>query len=466
MSSISRRSFLHQFTATTIAAAVTSGVRPTARSVASAATAGDSLEVGVARRDPEPQLGQPMWGYIDPDQLSEGVRDPLYVRVVVLRVGDTAIGLAVLDMGRMPVPERCARLRERAKRFGIDDVIFSATHTHSGPYMELPDLPHLDQVEEAILEGLEEALNNAEPAKIGLGRGTIDIAHNRRLIKDGVCHMRWRNEERVATSPIDKEAAVIRLDSVASGKPLVSLVHYACHPVIFASDNKRYSADWPGEMCKLVREETGGECVFLQGCAGDINPYLDKTSLSDGADANVVGEGRTAGRAVLAILKDIETSAPASPAIAYREDPVVVGTRWDFSDPTQTRILEENYGIMYEKYMKGLPADFAVPAGVLLINGDLALGFTPGEMFIEFQLDFKRRSAIKNAFLCGYGNEFHLYFPTVRDISYGGYGGATVTYVGVGAGEKLVTQTTRLLGEMTGGIHALRGPEDFEILEL
>ena len=38
--------------------------------------------------------------------------------------------------------------------------------------------------------------------------------------------------------------------------------------------------------------------------------------------------------------------------------------------------------------------------------------------------------------------------------------------VGVGAGEKLVTRSTRLIGEMTGGIHPLRGPEDFEILEL
>ena len=119
---------------------------------------------------------------------------------------------------------------------------------------------------------------------------------------------------------------------------------------------------------------------------------------------------------------------------------------------------------MYEKYMNGLPGDFAVLAEVLLLNNNLAIGFTPGELSVDFQLDLKRRAFIRDAFLCGYANEFHLYFPTVRDVTYGGYGAATVSYVG--AGEKLVTRSTRLIGEMTGKIRPLRGPEDFEILDL
>ncbi len=466
MSSISRRSFLHHTTAATLAAAVVSGAKPRVRNLASAATGGDRLEVGAARINMDPQVGQQMWGYLDPEQISEGVRDPLYVRIVVLKVGDTTLGIATLDMGRMPVPDLCERMRDNAKSLGVDHVLFTATHTHSGPYMELPDLPHLKNVEVAIMGGLEIAMERLEPAKVGVGRTKIDIGHNRRYIKDGVCYMRWRNEKRVPTSPVDPEAGIIRFDSVASGKPIVTLVHFACHPVIFASDNKRYSADWPGEMCKLVRDETGGECVFLQGCAGDINPYLDKTPVSEGAEANVIGEGRKAGKAVLAALASIATAAPQAPSIAYREEPVEIGTRWDFTDPSQTKILEENYGLMYEKYMKGLQGDFAVPGGVLLLNNDLAIAFTPGELFVDFQLDLKRRASIRDAFLCGYANEFHLYFPTVRDVTYGGYGAATVSYVGVGAGEKLVTHSTRLIGEMTGKIHPLRGPEDFEIYDL
>jgi len=41
---------------------------------------------------------------------------------VVLRVGDMSFGLAVMDMGRMPTADACARIRERCSEFGIDSV--------------------------------------------------------------------------------------------------------------------------------------------------------------------------------------------------------------------------------------------------------------------------------------------------------------------------------------------------------
>jgi hypothetical protein len=466
MDNMTRRGFLASSSVAALAAAGTAAsaaaIKP--RTDVSAVAASGALEVGVARRDVTPPLGIQMWGYSNPEQLANGVRDPLYCRCVVMKAGDTALGIVHLDMGRMLMPGQCARLRESARAAGIADVIFCATHTHSGPIMELPDLPHPPMIAAAALDGLKEALNNAEPATLNLGRTTIDISHNRRLIKDGVCWMRWRNAERVPTSPVDHEAGLLRLDSKKTGKPIVTLVHYACHPVIFGSDNRRYSADWPGEMAKGVAAATGGECIFLQGGAGDINPYLDKTPIAEGAEKDVVGEGKKAAEAVIAALAGMKP-VPGG-ALAYREEPVAVGTRWDLSDPSQTKILESSYGVIYEKYMKGLSPDFAVPLGTLLLNDRVVLSFMPGELFVDFQLDLKRRSPLPDTFLCGYSNEFHIYFPTVRDITYGGYGAATVTYVGVGAGERLVTRATEMLGEMTGKIHPLRGPGDFKILEV
>ncbi len=465
MDAMTRRGFLASGSAAALAAgAAVSAATVKPRADLSAVAASGTLEVGVARRDVTPPLGIQMWGYSNPEQLASGVRDPLYCRCVILKAGDTALGIVHLDTGRMPMPEQCARLREQARAAGIADLIFCATHTHSGPVMEFLDLPHPRMIETAALDGLKEALNKAEPATLNLGRTIIDISHNRRLIKDGVCWMRWRNADRLPTSPVDHEAGLLRFDSKKSGKPIVTLVHYACHPVIFASDNRRYSADWPGEMCKRVTSETGGECVFLQGAAGDINPYLDKTPISEGAENDVIGEGKKAADAVLTGLKNLKPVTGAS--LAYREEPVTVGTRWDLSDPTQTKILEENYGVIYEKYMKGRGENFAVPLGTLLLNGSVALSFMPGEPFVDFQLDLKKRSPLPDTFLCGYANEFHIYFPTVRDIAYGGYGAATVSYVGVGAGEKLTTRATEMIGEMTGKIHPLRGPEDFKILEV
>ena len=78
MSFISRRLFLQQTSAVTLAAAVVSGAKPRVRNIASAAEGSARLEVGAARRDMSPQVGQPMWGYLNPEQISEGVRDPLF----------------------------------------------------------------------------------------------------------------------------------------------------------------------------------------------------------------------------------------------------------------------------------------------------------------------------------------------------------------------------------------------------
>ncbi len=110
--------------------------------------------------------------------------------------------------------------------------------------------------------------------------------------------------------------------------------------------------------------------------------------------------------------------------------------------------------------------DFAVNGGVLMLNRELALSFVPGELFVQLQLDLKHGSPLKNTFMCGYANDFHVYFPTIKDAVYGGYGGKTVTYVGVGAGEKLVNHAHGLIGSMMGRLGPLTGPEDFALLEM
>ena len=82
-----------------------------------------------------------------------------------------------------------------------------------------------------------------------MGRGTADLAHNRRkFLPDGRVAMQWRNAEREPTEPVDREYAMIRLDR-ADGSPLAVLFNYACHPVVMGGDNYQYSADYVGPAC-------------------------------------------------------------------------------------------------------------------------------------------------------------------------------------------------------------------------
>ena len=200
------------------------------------------LQAGCAVRDITPALDTPLWGYTEGVRVAKSVLDPLFAKAIVFGCDGRRVAVVTLDAGRVPPRAVCARIRSAAKEQGVDGVVLMATHTHSGPVMEVPGMPHEPDMERAIGECIQEAAANLAPVRLAVGRATIDIAHNRRRIRDGECYMMWRNAEREPTSPVDKEAGVIRIGR-EDGTCLATLVNYACHPVIFGPDSQQYSAE-------------------------------------------------------------------------------------------------------------------------------------------------------------------------------------------------------------------------------
>jgi RNase P protein component len=74
------------------------------------------------------------------------------------------------------------------------------------------------------------------------------------------------------------------------------------------------------------------------------------------------------------------------------------------------------------------------PLGAIILNGNLALATFPGEFFVEFQQDLKRRSPIRDTFFLGYASEAFAYFPTLKAVSEGGYRASVNSFVAPGAG--------------------------------
>lgn len=417
---------------------------------------------GIGTRDITPEPGVPMWGYSDRSGPSTGALDALRSQALVLQAADTRVAVVTMDLGRVPARPAMDRIRKRAADNGVPHVIFTASHTHGGPVLEDESAPHARMIEARLGDCIDDAVANLEPVRIGVGHTAFDIGHNRRVItEDGRCLMLWRNAERMPTSPVDPEATIIAFER-PDGSRFATLVHFACHPVVLGSDNRDITADWVGEMYRAVEQETGAPCLFLQGGAGDINPYLDKTPLSDGGMDAMRAVGKECATAVLRALPTITASEVAQPHLAYREEMVEVGTRWDFQDPEQQKIFRAVYGGMFDRYFDDLEADLRVPLSVLAINDNLALAFMPGELFVQFQLDLKSKSPVRDTLLVGYANDFHIYFPTIKDAAAGGYGGTSATYVGLGAGDKLVTRALIATGELTGRLRPQCTPEDFQ----
>jgi len=206
------------------------------------------------------------------------VNDPLYVKALVIKNSDTMIAIVTIDavaigeIGHITnefLPNVRAAIRTQA---GIapENVLVNASHCHGVVH----------EVENRTVQAVNEAAENLVPVRIGVGAGHEDrIMENRRfLLKDGSqidsrrAYSLPPDKSFAAVGPVDPEIGVLRLDKT-SGKTLAVVYNFACHP-IQGVPNQGNTADMIGFASKVIEENLGdgAMALFLQGCAGDINP--------------------------------------------------------------------------------------------------------------------------------------------------------------------------------------------------
>ncbi len=432
--------------------------------VAVAGPARAELRAGTARADVTPPLGGHLYGYGDRgDNVSSGVHDRLFAKVLVLAAGEgagrTEIAIVTLDLGAFE-KDRVRRVKDAVRgATGIEHLFLVASHTHSAPVLEL-EFPtaqapyHLD-AERRIAAAVAEARAAMRPARLAVGWGKVEEGHNRReVLPDGTVHMRWANRERKPTEPIDHALAVIAIDG-ADGKPIATLVNFACHPVVLGPENLEISADYPGALMAKVESAIGGQAMFVQGAAGDINPFWDKTAPADGGFDQMKKMGESVADEVLRVRRGLGSAGDVA-RIAVHTETITLGPRWNLDDPAVEAAFRKNeFGWIFERYRQRFPLERDAERSVALFDDRLAIGFFPGEFFVEHGLRFKRESRVKDTVFAGYTNGALGYFPTIRAAAEGGYGATEATIVEVGAGERLVSRALIDLYTLLGKLPAI-----------
>jgi neutral ceramidase len=421
------------------------------------------LRAGVAKVNITPGPDVPLWGFSDRKSPATGTLDPLYARVLVLEASSKRLALISVDLGRPFGPASLARLR-RATQKDVSFLIVAATHTHSAPAVqdEYPnDPPAWESLAlEKIANAVAEACEHLVDAQIGTGYGTAFIGHNRlRVNPDGTVTWFERNLTQVPTTPIDGTVSVLRVDG-HDGQPLAVLVNYSCHPVVFGSDNLQYSADFPAVMARTVEDAFGGKpvCFFLQGAPGDINPYYAVTPLEQDAVGMRNWTGRTLGDAAVRITNEIHTQPSSNSEVQFAEDLLPVHLRWNPEKWREAMIAV--FGSAGSSPFPPKANEVRLPVTTVLINKNIAMLTMPGEPFVEYQVSWRQRCPVHDAFLIGYANGYKGYFPTIRSATLGGYGAANpATWVEVGAADRIVDTGVVRVNQMLGRLHEL--PEDF-----
>ncbi len=390
------------------------------------------IRAGLAEVEITPPAGGPMWGYAGRGE-SVGIHDPLWAQVLYLESGDLSLALICWDVCEFQTPW----LRRQTDKAGIDHLLMLNSHSHAGPdlFKDFPssEKPWLRTIEERLLEAIHKAKSNLFEAYIAAEKGSVPLAYNRlRRDRDGLATTIFNNIDHIPYGPIDPTVGVLRITDV-NGVMKAVMVHYACHPVCLGSKNLWISAEYPGVMRRVLKEQLEDKPVvmFVQGGGGDLNPlFISRTGDIETDFKAVEKMGSLMAEEAYNALQWIKTPGQSG-SIAAASTVISFQRRWE---PEKTMRLGTTS---------------------ILINEEIGIVTLPGEPFIKFQLDLRERAHLPHTFLFAYCDNAYQdwpnwYLPDIESAARGGYGASEATIPEVGAGERLLNKGLIQLYELRG----------------
>jgi neutral ceramidase len=409
--------------------------------IAFQASGAGGFRAGLARVKITPEL--PVWlnGYASRTHTSDHVMQDLWAKALVLEDGQGGrIVIVTADLLFLPreltspIAERCE------KQFGVrrSQILFNASHTHSGPAiwprirvlfdMSPTDAEKAHQYALKLMDQLTDlvgtAMRDRSPASLSFARDEADFAINRRLAALQKLH-----PEDQIPAPVDHSVPVLRIAG-SNGKLRAMLFGYACHNTTLTGEFYEVSGDYAGHAQSILeREHAGTQAMFLELCGGDQNPsprsairHAEEHGMELAAAVNraldkpgrpLVGPLRTAYE-----LGDLRF-APHTRAMFETES--------KGGDPFAARRAK----LMLQTYDRGQPIrSTPYPVQAVRFDDGLVLLALGGEVVIDYSIRAHREYPEANLMVAGYSNDVMSYIPSLRVLREGGYeaSGAMVYY--------------------------------------
>lgn len=283
---------------------------------------------GVARRDVTPPVGIQSRSFgAALHETAEGVHRPFAATALALAArqdGAAPLVLLAVDLGWLERDEMARLLSGVRGALGLsaDRLLIAFSHTHAGANLSASlhdhpggDLigPYFARLVARCAEAAAEAVDRMEPAWIGFGAGTCDLAQNRDAWDE-------RSQQYVTGfNPHGRADDTVLAARVCAGdgSALATVVNYGCHPTTLGPTNRLLSPDYVGAMRAVMEDAFGAPCLFMLGACGETGPREGFTGDTAVADAN----GRRLGFAAAAA---VESLLPAGTQLEY-DGPIVSG---------------------------------------------------------------------------------------------------------------------------------------------
>lgn len=411
------------------------------------------LRAGAATRDISPRRPTALYGYPHVERISTGVHDPLQATAIVLANGETMVVLISLEV-LMIEPSFARELRGAvAEAVGCDEagVFISCSHTHSGPVtsrlvgwqndptIPAPDPAYLAWMKQHTIEAAAEAAQSPAPAELAWTGADASGVGGNRLSGDGAT---------------DTKCGVLAIRH-AESKDLIGVsMIYGMHPTILHEDSTLVSADFP-YYARLHVQEHAGRAIpvsYHMAPAGNQSP---RRFVTEQTFAEAERLGRELGAAVCDALDAVaddhweanpdingklaQVSLPRNTIRSLREAETLHAECVDRFDQlkrnqaprTEVRTAEcaifgaEGCLALAQAQKSGeldacLEAYDPVDVQVLRI-GDVRIVGLPGECFVEYALDLKRRSVRRTFVVSLVNGDLQGYIVTPQAALAGGY---------------------------------------------
>jgi len=426
-----------------------------------------NLQVGIGKRNITPNANVKNWVTGKP---YSAIKDSLYVRSLVIRdsLQNTAVIISwdLVDANESATEEIRKKISE-VLGIPMKNILVNASHNHSAPWSpiynrgfrgsenetwwttryisNINDDPHYINWKQKLinetLDATKEAVESLQPASIWIGRiDASEYMNNRRprAPKWGVedantpkgynyKHEEWNPKLLMGGAtfgPMDRAMSLVSFRD-HKGKNIVSVFHLAVHAVAIYPYSNDISGDWPSAAAKQLKGKIDGESIFLQGAAGDINPWRR------GPDA--VAEMATGLADLAATAYTYSAKLSLSPLQTFQRKT---------SLPTSKR----------GKTRTGLTE---IDAEVQVITlGPLAIVGLPGEPLTSLADEIRKKSPFPQTLVLGYSNGNGVHYVCMPDEKpHGGYEVEEGTSGAEVAGLELVEVANKMLQEARANMH-------------
>ena len=403
--------------------------------------------------------GEPTYMIEPRGELSTGVHDDLYVKVIAFSDNINIFLIVSFDLVGLH-DSLVHKIKKSIFNFsGIPSshIMLSATHTHNAPITvnAMAPLPEEKMInksarnkewEEKMInitaETVKNVIKNMKEISLLRAKYHVELGANRRLSLSHRASMAPN-----PNGPALNETDVLFLMDKDNESGVV--FSYAAHPVSVHSTSTEFSADYPGFAVKHIRSRFPGSTpVFLQGCGGNINSTLRGGYEAAKHDGDLLGEAvvrsREKGKTIAPspiraglrefylpfIHIDEEIAESMTKRIqesieTAKETSIEIDSGYAFMDLQNWIKRLSFYGENKDRY-PGLP--FQVQA--FAFGKSLAIMAFPSEVFVDYALYIKEHSPFDQTIVLGYTNGCSSYIPSAEAFYLGGYepGFAQIVY--------------------------------------